>query len=158
MPNWLAGERKSFSRLVIEGGGEIGVGVMSFEKWLKTKGSHSVKDAYEAGYDEGESELEKQADLLNDTIQVLTRRQDAATECFDQRTRQLLAWANEITKAAGKEVEGMQTAEDGVAHLAEAARQGGPPLPAPAIADACHPLKHDHSTKHDEHSHWRPLS
>ena len=26
MPNWLAGERKSFSRLVIEGGDEIGVG------------------------------------------------------------------------------------------------------------------------------------
>ena len=80
-------------------------------------------------------ELEKQADLLNDTIQILTRRQDAATECFDQRTRQLLAWANEITKAAGKEVEGLQTAEDlmnpeaGVASLAEAAREGGPPLP-----------------------------
>ena len=26
MPNWLAGERKTFSRLVIEGGDEIGVG------------------------------------------------------------------------------------------------------------------------------------
>jgi hypothetical protein len=88
-------------------------------------------------------ELEKQADLLNDTIQILTRRQDAATECFDQRTRQLLAWANEITKAAGKEVDGIQTAEDlmnpedGVASLAEAAREGGPALPTdeePALA------------------------
>ena len=39
-----SGEAENFSRLVIEGGGEIGVGVMSFEKWLETKGSHSVKD------------------------------------------------------------------------------------------------------------------
>jgi len=76
MPNWLAGERKTFSRLVIEGGDEIGVGVMSWEKWIATQGEafkrghhehgtlNAVKGAYKAGfkdgketgYDEGEKE------------------------------------------------------------------------------------------------------
>jgi|TARA_B110000914_G_scaffold78217_1_gene68834 hypothetical protein len=71
MPNLLAGEKKSFSRLVIEGGGEIGVGGMGdFHKWWNgygRKNAEAWKDdefdihwmndaatnAYKAGYDAG---------------------------------------------------------------------------------------------------------
>ena len=62
---WLAGERKTFSRLVIEGGDEIGVGGMSWESWIATQGeafkrghheqgtSHAVKEAYRVGFKDG---------------------------------------------------------------------------------------------------------
>jgi hypothetical protein len=43
---------------------------------------------------------------------VLTRNHDTAVECFDTRTRQLLTWAQEITKAAQEDAEASGEASD----------------------------------------------
>ena len=63
------------------------------------------------------TELEATVKSLTEDFGVMTRRHDMSTETFDARTRQLLAWANEITEAAkGEKPEGMQQAEG---HLSE---------------------------------------
>jgi len=81
MPKMLSVRKKTFSRLVIEGGGEIGVGVMSFEEWLHIQGDafkwvhheqgslNAVKEAYKVCFKGGEDKgwmgrLAKLADEL----------------------------------------------------------------------------------------------
>ena len=61
---------------------------------------------------------------------VLTRNHDTAVECFDTRTRQLLTWAQEITKAAQEDAEasgeasGLKDPEDMVTGGAVVCRRG----------------------------------
>jgi len=58
------------------------------------------------------ADVEKKIEDLVTDFGTMNRRHDMATETFDARTRQLLAWANEITKAAqGDDPEGMADAE-----------------------------------------------
>ena len=57
------------------------------------------------------ADLEKKLEDVIVDFGTMTRRHDMATETFDARTRQLLAWANEITEAAkGDKPDGMDTA------------------------------------------------
>lgn len=87
-------------------------------------------------------ELEAQIVELTQQNKSLATRQDTATECFDQRTRQLLAWASEISKAAEEEVSGMAEAaekedsgEDATLLISQA-KEG-----AAAVAEASEQLK-----------------
>ena len=99
----------------------------------KKKDSKSVALESTKSVSERLTELEATVKSITEDFGVMTRRHDMSTETFDARTRQLLAWANEITEAA-KGGGGAAACAGPAATEAEQAEVRAAPLPAGATA------------------------